>query len=70
MTDGITECPSPSGEELGEEGLIAWLEENRELSGAGLLDGLVWALSSHYGSEDFPDDLSGLLLDYSGSPPR
>lgn len=70
MTDGITECPSPAGEELGEEGLIAWLEENRSLSGSGLLDGLVWALSSHYGSEDFPDDLSGLLLDYSGRPIR
>lgn len=66
MTDGITECPTPQGDELEEQGLIAILNANRHLASGPLLEALVWDLAKHYGSDDFPDDVSGLMFDYAG----
>lgn len=66
LSDGLTECPSHSGEELGEEGLEDLVRKNSALSSAHLLDALIWDLAAHMGSEDFPDDVSGLLFDYRG----
>lgn len=66
LSDGLTECPSPDGEELGEDGLERLLHRNRHLDSSALLDALIWDLASHMGSEDFPDDVSGLLFDYRG----
>ena len=66
LSDGLTECPSPDGEELGEDGLEQLLFRNRHLESSALLDALIWDLASHMGSEDFPDDVSGLLFDYRG----
>ena len=67
LSDGLTECPSPEGIELGEDGLERLLIRNRTLDSAALLDALIWDLSSFMGSEDFPDDVSGLLFDYRGA---
>lgn len=69
-TDGITECPAPCGTELGEEGLIRMIDASRHLTGQALLESLVWDLAAYHGSEDFPDDVSGLILDYRGLPAR
>lgn len=69
-TDGITECPSPDGVELGEEGLIRMITPSQKLQGSAFLDALIWDLAAHHGSEDFPDDVSGLILDYRGPPAR
>lgn len=66
LSDGLTECPSPEGEELGEEGLERMLFKNRHLDSGALLDALIWDLAAYMGSEDFPDDVSGLLFDYRG----
>lgn len=66
LSDGLTECPSPDGEELGEDGLERLLFKNRHMDSTSLLDALIWDLASHMGSEDFPDDVSGLLFDYRG----
>lgn len=66
LSDGLTECPSRQGEELGEAGLEALIRKNSDLESAQLLDALIWDLSAHMGSEDFPDDVSGLLFDYRG----
>ena len=68
MSDGVTECPSPDGEELGTEGLRALLLQNAVLPSADLLEALVWDLNSHAGGADFPDDVSGILFDYRGPP--
>lgn len=68
MSDGITECPSPSGDELGTEGLIALLDQNRHLTSPELLETLVWNLSAHTKGGDFPDDVSGIIFDYLGQP--
>ncbi len=66
LSDGVTECPSPTGDPLGEDGLEAILYRNRRLDSPALLDALIWDLSHFMGSEDFPDDVSGLLFDYRG----
>lgn len=66
LSDGLTECPSPAGEELGEDGLEALIRKNSALDSGQFLDALIWDLAAHMGSEDFPDDVSGLLFDYRG----
>jgi sigma-B regulation protein RsbU (phosphoserine phosphatase) len=67
LSDGVTECPDPGGEMLGEEGLAGMLGELRRFSGPALLSALVWKLSEFAGSRDFPDDVSGILLEYQGN---
>lgn len=66
VSDGMTECPSTLGVELGEDGLVELLKRNAGLDSKSLLDALVWDLSAHFGSEDFPDDVSALIFDYAG----
>ena len=66
MSDGLTECPSPTGQELGTEGLIEMLQRFDPMPSANLLEALVWDLANFAGSDDFPDDVSGLLFDYDG----
>jgi sigma-B regulation protein RsbU (phosphoserine phosphatase) len=66
MSDGVTECPSPEGLELGEGGLAQILRTNRALDSPALLEALVWDLHAHTGGADFPDDVSGILFDYRG----
>lgn len=69
LSDGVTECPSRNGEEeLGEEGLIRLLDPNKAQKSAVLLDSLLNELAAYMGSEDFPDDVSGLVFDYCGAP--
>jgi len=62
VSDGVTECPSPEGEELGEEGLTQILQANQEMANPELLEALIWDLATHFGGEDFPDDVSGALF--------
>ena len=66
MSDGVTECPSPEGEELGDEGLTRILQRNRKAQNGALLDALIKDLSLYFGGEDFPDDVSATLLHYRG----
>jgi sigma-B regulation protein RsbU (phosphoserine phosphatase) len=66
MSDGITECPDPTGAELGTEGTIDLVQANRHLTSPDLLEALVWDLSVHHGASDFPDDVSGIVLDFHG----
>ena len=62
VSDGVTECPSPDGEEFGEDGLSKILHANLAMGSSALLEALVWDLSTHFGGEDFPDDVSGALF--------
>lgn len=68
VSDGVTECPSPDGEELGTDGLHALLLQNAVLPSTDLLEALIWDLNTHAGGADFPDDVSGILFDYRGPP--
>ena len=63
-SDGMTECPDPTGAELGSEGLLRLIALNAGLPSADLLEALVWDLSKHLGGLDFPDDVSALVFDY------
>jgi phosphoserine phosphatase RsbU/P len=65
-SDGVTECPDAAGAELGGEGLERMLSANAALPSADLLEALVWDLSTHAGSSEFPDDVSALVFDYRG----
>ncbi|MFN4101602.1 MAG: PP2C family protein-serine/threonine phosphatase, partial [Pararhodobacter sp.] len=67
VSDGVTECPNPQGEELGHEGLQRLLANLDGLRGTQLLDGLIWELSRWHGAEDFPDDVSCALFEYDGA---
>ncbi|MFZ1470938.1 MAG: SpoIIE family protein phosphatase [Paracoccaceae bacterium] len=66
MSDGITECPGPTGLDLGEEGLSDMLTRLSDLDSPALLEALVWDLSDFAGTDHFGDDVSGVMLDYSG----
>ncbi len=64
MSDGVTECPGQDGFDLGEEGLTRLLSRLADMPSPSLLEALVWDLAVHAGTERFPDDVSGLILDY------
>lgn len=68
LSDGVTECPSPTGEMLGEDGLTELMQELEQTRGAAFLEALIWRLSEFNGSEDFPDDVSAILFEYQGVP--
>lgn len=65
-SDGITECPDPQGNELGGDGLMRLLAKSVTLPSNALLEALIWDLSQHAGGQDFPDDVSGVLFDFTG----
>lgn len=66
VSDGITECPRPDGEQLGDDGLERILTRLRKLRGNALLEALMWELARWAGHEDFPDDISCALFEYHG----
>ena len=68
FSDGIVECPSPTGQLLEEEGLEAIMRELAETSGANLLEALIWKLSDFAADGDFPDDVSAILVEFQGQP--
>ena len=65
-SDGITECPDPGGQLLDEDGLQCILKRNAALTGDSFFETLLWDLNRFSGDQDFPDDVSGVLLEYSG----
>lgn len=69
VSDGVTECPNPVGDELGNEGLERMMRHLAPLHGNALLDAMMWELSRWHGSEDFPDDVSCVLFEFDGWSP-
>jgi len=68
LSDGFTEAPLADGSFLGDRGLIRLLDASRALEGVALLEALVWDLSHAIGDGDFQDDLSGIVIEFIGSP--
>lgn len=66
MSDGITECPDPVGNELGEDGIERILHANMGFDSPALLEALIRDLTAYHGGPDFPDDVSGVIFDYRG----
>jgi sigma-B regulation protein RsbU (phosphoserine phosphatase) len=63
VSDGITECPRHTGDDFGEAGLAESLVRSAGLPGSELLEALVWDLGEAAGTQSFPDDVSGVILD-------
>ncbi|WP_235855984.1 PP2C family protein-serine/threonine phosphatase [Mesobaculum littorinae] len=63
-SDGVTECPTPDGGMLDEDGLADIFVRNAGLRGQQALNALSWDLSALIDGQDFPDDLSGALLEF------
>jgi phosphoserine phosphatase RsbU/P len=68
MSDGITEAADPAGRQLAAEGLVDLLPRLGGLKGAAFLEALYWHLSA-YTEGEFPDDVSGVLLDFDRPAP-
>ena len=66
LSDGVTECPGPDGDMLGEEGLTALMQDLAVMRGPAFLEAMIWRLTEFNGSEDFPDDVSAILFEYHG----
>lgn len=66
-SDGITECADPSGALLGDRGLARMMARMAEIGGLACLDGLIWQLTDHAGGRRFDDDISAVLLEFSGT---
>lgn len=62
VSDGVTECPDLSGEELTERGLRGILSRLSGLEGSRLLDALMWELTRWAGRDDLPDDVSCVMI--------
>src|SRR5262249_41958392 len=60
-TDGVAECPSPSGEEFGLERLAGVASVLAESSAAHLCSAIFEALAEHVGGRGLPDDASLLI---------
>jgi len=67
LSDGVTECPDPSGALFEEEGLSRFLRRNHDIKGTALLEAMIWELARFSSDEDFPDDVSGVLFEYHGA---
>ena len=65
LSDGITECPGPNGDMLEEDGLAQILHRNAGLRGSAFFETLILDLTNFAGDKDFPDDVSGVLLEYT-----
>ena len=66
-SDGVSECPDPSGQMLEEAGLRKILHRNARLRGMAFIETLMWDLSNYAGDRDFPDDISAIFLEYEGT---
>ncbi|MEL7097681.1 MAG: SpoIIE family protein phosphatase [Pseudomonadota bacterium] len=69
MSDGVVECPDPEGNLLDESGVTRLVEGLHTLGGPAFFDALVWKLAEFAGERDFPDDVSGILLEYQAKTP-
>lgn len=69
-SDGITELRDTTGVMLEEDGLSVLLRQNRNLRGPAFFETLMWDLGAYAGDAEFPDDISGVLIDFSGPKAR
>jgi len=63
-SDGLPECPDPSGNLLEEDGLALLMRDCRDLRGPDFLNGLHRSLTRFSGGGDFPDDVSALMVEF------
>lgn len=65
-SDGLTESPGPDGTFLDEDGLVRVCRRHAALDGPALMSAVSRDLERHMGGGDFPDDVSALVVSYTG----
>ena len=66
FSDGVSEALNESGEEFGEERLLASIDVHRQESPQGLLDGLLRDLRAFSGGATPSDDITIVVVRYDG----
>ena len=66
LSDGVTECPDPKGNLFDEDRLEHLLCRLHGVTGDSFFEAMLWELSEFAGSKRFPDDISGVILEFSG----
>ena len=51
---------------LEEDGLRELLMKSAQLSGAPFFDAMLWDLTEFAGDQEFDDDVSGVLVEFTG----
>lgn len=69
LSDGVTECPDPDGNLFGEDGLETLLHNLSDITGEAFFEAMMWKLGEFAGGKSFPDDISGIVLEFSGDAP-
>lgn len=69
-SDGMTECTSPSGQMLDEDGLARLARPLRILDAPTFIKRLEDSLIAFNGSDDMDDDVSAIVFDYLGPAAR
>ena len=62
-SDGLTECPNRDGDLLDENGLADLVGSGARQSGSDFTAHLLNALVKYAGTDDFPDDLSAVVIE-------
>ncbi len=65
LSDGVTECPKLEGDFIGEEGLEQVLKTHEDVQGPALFEALLQSMTEISGLSEFPDDVSGILFEFS-----
>lgn len=66
-SDGLTECPDPHDVLLDEGGLADLVAHGRDIRGEAFVAFLTERLIHFAGNDDFPDDLSAVVIEYQPS---
>jgi len=63
-SDGITECATPAGAQLGDDGLCRLMQANARQHGLNFFAAMLRDMTDFAGGSDFCDDISGVLFEY------
>ncbi len=66
VSDGVTECESPDGTMLDNEGLSQKMKRNQYFKGPDFLEALTSDLAGYAGDSEFKDDVSAVLFEFGG----
>lgn len=66
FSDGVTECPDGGDGMLGDDGLVEMCKKISNETGNAFFDTFLWDLNDFNKDQDFPDDISAILLEFPG----
>jgi len=66
VSDGLTEAASPTGAELGQEGVERLVARNRALDSPALLEALLRDVQAFVAGQDLDDDVSAVVYEFRG----